>query len=56
MPKELIDRQVMVRFPASMLREVSAAADADTRTVSSWIRHVIRQELDKLNTDHRDKP
>jgi predicted HicB family RNase H-like nuclease len=36
---------VPVRFPAELLEKVRAAAAADDRSVSSWIRRAVEHEL-----------
>jgi len=38
---------IPVRFPDDTLALIRARADADHRTVSSWIRHVVQQELEE---------
>lgn len=38
---------IPVRFPDETLELIRARADADHRTVSSWIRHVVQQELER---------
>lgn len=37
---------IPVRFPDDTLALIRARADADHRTVSSWIRHVVQRELE----------
>ena len=37
---------VPVRFPADTLDRVRRLADADDRSVSSWIRRAVEHELD----------
>jgi hypothetical protein len=34
-----------VRFPPEVLEEIKRRADADDRTISSWIRRAVEQEL-----------
>lgn len=36
---------VPVRFPDELLRQVRAAAAADDRSVSNWIRRAVEHEL-----------
>lgn len=36
---------VPVRFPPETLEKVKSAADADDRSVSSWIRRAVEHEL-----------
>lgn len=36
---------IPVRFPADVLAEVKRRADADDRSVSSWIRRAVEREL-----------
>jgi hypothetical protein len=36
---------IPVRFPADVLDEVKRRADADDRSVSSWIRRAVEHEL-----------
>ena len=38
---------VPVRFPPATLDEVRRRADADDRSVSSWIRRAVEHELNK---------
>ena len=38
---------VPVRFPPDLLDEVRRRADADDRSVSSWIRRAVEHELDR---------
>jgi hypothetical protein len=38
---------IPVRFPDDTLALIRERADADHRTVSSWIRHVVQQELEE---------
>lgn len=37
---------IPVRFPDETLALIRSRADADHRTVSSWIRHVVQRELE----------
>ena len=37
---------VPVRFPPETLAKIRYAADADDRSVSSWIRRAVEHELD----------
>jgi predicted HicB family RNase H-like nuclease len=37
---------VPVRFPVELLQRVRARADADDRSVSSWIRRAVEHELE----------
>ncbi len=37
---------VPVRFPPDTLKRVRSAADADDRSVSSWIRRAVEHELE----------
>ena len=39
--KQRMTDPVPVRFPPEMLERVKAAADADDRSVSSWIRRAV---------------
>ncbi len=43
---------VPVRFPADTLERVRHLADADDRSVSSWIRRAVEHEL---STAHEDQ-
>jgi len=36
---------VPVRFPPDLLEQVRRAADADDRSLSSWIRQAVEHEL-----------
>ncbi|MBK5222959.1 MAG: Arc family DNA-binding protein [Acidimicrobiia bacterium] len=38
---------VPVRFPADLLDKVRGAAAADDRSVSSWIRRAVENELER---------
>jgi len=38
---------IPVRFPADVLDEVRRRADADDRSVSSWIRRAVEHELNR---------
>lgn len=38
---------IPVRFPAAVLDEVKRRADADDRSVSSWIRRAVEHELNR---------
>ena len=38
---------IPVRFPADVLDEVKRRADADDRSVSSWIRRAVEHELNR---------
>lgn len=40
-----LSAMVPVRFPPEVLDEVRRRADADDRSVSSWIRRAVEQEL-----------
>ena len=40
-------KPVPVRFPPATLDEVRRRADADDRSVSSWIRRAVEHELNK---------
>ena len=41
-----LTEMVPVRFPPETLEEVRRRADADDRSVSSWIRRAVEHELD----------
>ena len=43
--KQRMTDPVPVRFPPEMLERVKAAADADDRSVSSWIRRAVDRTL-----------
>lgn len=43
--KEPLSDPVPVRFPPDVLEQVRAAADADDRSVSSWIRRAVTRTL-----------
>lgn len=38
---------IPVRFPEETLAHIRARAEADHRTVSAWIRHVVQRELER---------
>lgn len=40
-----LSAMVPVRFPPEMLAEVRRRADADDRSLSSWIRRAVEHEL-----------
>jgi predicted HicB family RNase H-like nuclease len=44
--KARLTELVPVRFPPDTLKKVKAAADADDRSVSSWIRRAVEHELE----------
>ena len=44
--KGTLTELVPVRFPPETLERLRAAADADDRSVSSWIRRAVEHELD----------
>jgi hypothetical protein len=37
---------IPVRFPEEMLEHMRQRAEEDHRTISSWIRHIVQQELE----------
>lgn len=41
---------IPVRFPEETLALIRERADADHRTVSSWIRHVVQRELEQTDS------
>ncbi len=43
--KARLTELVPVRFPPETLERVRSAADADDRSVSSWIRRAVEREL-----------
>lgn len=43
--KQRLTELVPVRFPPDVLEQVKAAAEADDRSVSSWIRQAVNREL-----------
>ena len=43
--KAKLTELVPVRFPPETLERVRSAADADDRSVSSWIRRAVEHEL-----------
>lgn len=43
--KQRLTELVPVRFPPDVLEQVRAAAKADDRSVSSWIRQAVNREL-----------
>ena len=44
---------VAVRFPGDVLAEIRRRADADDRSVSSWIRRAVENELEKQRPTRR---
>jgi hypothetical protein len=42
-----LTEMVPVRFPPETLQEVRRHAEADDRSVSSWIRRAVEHELDR---------
>lgn len=40
---------IPVRFPEETLAHIRARAEADHRTVSAWIRHVVQRELERTS-------
>ncbi|NOX28880.1 MAG: CopG family transcriptional regulator [Actinobacteria bacterium] len=44
--KAKLTELVPVRFPPDTLEKVRTAADADDRSVSSWIRRAVEHELE----------
>jgi predicted HicB family RNase H-like nuclease len=44
--KARLTELVPVRFPPDTLEKVKTAADADDRSVSSWIRRAVEHELE----------
>ena len=43
--REKLTEKVPVRFPPDVMAEVRQRADQDDRSVSSWIRRAVEQEL-----------
>ena len=43
--KQRLTELVPVRFPPDVLQQVRAAAEADDRSVSSWIRQAVNHKL-----------
>jgi predicted HicB family RNase H-like nuclease len=48
--KEPMTDPVPVRFPPDVLEQVRAAAEADDRSVSSWIRRAVTRTLEAERT------
>ena len=44
--KAKLTKLVPVRFPPDTIEKVRTAADADDRSVSSWIRRAVEHELE----------
>lgn len=42
---------IPVRFPEEMLEHMRQRAERDHRTISSWIRHIVQQELEAPTAD-----
>lgn len=42
-----LSEPVPVRFPDELLAKVRAQAEADDRSLSSWIRRAVEHELDR---------
>jgi predicted HicB family RNase H-like nuclease len=51
--KPKLTELVPVRFPPDTLERVRLAADADDRSVSSWIRRAVDHELQDTDHSHR---
>ncbi len=45
--KSRLTAPVPVRFPPEVLQKVKERADADDRSVSSWIRRAVEHELNR---------
>ena len=45
--KPRLTSSIPVRFPPEILEQVKARADADDRSVSSWIRLAVEHELNR---------
>ncbi|QQS00257.1 MAG: CopG family transcriptional regulator [Austwickia sp.] len=43
--RQALSAPVPVRFPPDLLDEVKRAAEADDRSLSSWIRRAVEREL-----------
>jgi len=43
--RERLSEMVPVRFPPDVMKEVRRRADEDDRSVSSWIRRAVENEL-----------
>lgn len=43
--RQRLTELVPVRFPPDVLEQVRAAAEADDRSVSSWVRQAVNQKL-----------
>jgi hypothetical protein len=48
--REKLTEMVPVRFPPAILDEVRRRANADDRSVSSWIRRAVEHELDETGS------
>lgn len=44
-PRRRLGTPIPVRFPEDVLDEIRRRADADDRSVSSWIRRAVEREL-----------
>jgi hypothetical protein len=45
--KPRLTSPIPVRFPPEILEQVKARADADDRSISSWIRLAVEHELNR---------
>lgn len=45
-----LSSSIPVRFPDEMLEDMRRRAEADHRTISSWIRHIVQQELESASS------
>ncbi|QWT25370.1 ribbon-helix-helix domain-containing protein [Subtercola sp. PAMC28395] len=45
--RKRLSEPVPVRFPDDLLQRVREKAEADDRSVSSWIRRAVEHELDR---------
>ncbi|MGI8412464.1 MAG: CopG family transcriptional regulator [Solirubrobacteraceae bacterium] len=48
--RSTLTEMVPVRFEPAQLAEVRRAADADDRSVSSWIRRAVARQLEHADT------
>jgi hypothetical protein len=45
-PKATLDRPVHIKFPSSLYNAIKAAADADRRPLTHWIRLQLEKALE----------
>ena len=54
-PKDQLTRVLSVRISPSLLNQVTAAAAAESRSAGSWVRRVLRGELQRQRAAERPR-